>query len=389
MDFHSITDKFFVLDLPENLISTEAKQDSDLILSEYESVIPDVIKNLGNINLSSCFLNERSQHSNINDESRTNNQSWNKKKESSWRKFCDSDKKFDDLGIVNKFYPWSMKKVKEVEIKLITNNNNNLIKTNNNYLSVINNERFSLSENKLISYNPKTQTEIGKIIGSILKFNQKENYIKNSKYVGLSAKYKIQDLYKINQIYKLENSQPMWYIICNYTINNKNTINTNEFTMGPFSSECIVSFSKQGEITEDTKLKIEKAIFKEEKTNSKLYALLNNQQGIKLKNLLKALNPKEEGTSKKKKSFNNLSYKVESDAGYFFDNTLNYQNYNQNSGSNSSKNNPSKKFSYKNNGSSHKKDSYDDGSKINLRQNNFNYSDEYYYSKIMNKDEII
>jgi hypothetical protein len=306
MDFHSITDKFFVLDLPENLISTEAKQDSDLILHEYESVIPEVIKNLGNFNLSSCFLSEKGdQHSSLSNERRGQNLSWNKKP-SSWRKLSDFDKKSDDSGIVgHKFNGANLKKVKEVEIKLINFNVDNFkhfTSFSSSYaldnLTVINNERFSIANNKNLfnNYNnniPKTQTDIGKIIGSILKCNQKENSntkeSNSSKQLKYLNKYKIQDLYKINQIYKLENSLPTWYILCNYTIstnNNKNIINTNEFSMGPFSSECIVSFFKQGALTEDTKLKIDKSILEEEKTNSKLYALLNNQQGIKIKNII-------------------------------------------------------------------------------------------------------
>jgi hypothetical protein len=395
MNFHTITNKFFVLDMPENLISSEAKEDSDLILHEYESVIPDIIKNLGNINLSSCFLNEKSECSNLINERRTFNNPRNKK-DSSWRKFSDSEKK-DDFDS-RKGYSSSLKKVKEVEIKFIPDNkifsnwvnigNSKIIDDYNELqLCISNNEQFLISENKPLSNTVKTQNELGKIIGSIVKNNLKENLTKQNKHGGQSKKYKIQDLYKINQIYKLENSHNIWNVLCSFVNNNKNISSLNEFLMGPFSSECIVWFYKQGDITEETKLKIDKAIINEEKSNTRLFALLNNQQGIKIKNLLKALNPKEEASYKKKKPSTNLGYGAELQNEYYYDSSLNYPNYNQiPNSSNTSKSNPSKKFSYSR-VSLNKKDSQDDSTSSNTRHNSMNYSDEYYYNKVMNNDD--
>jgi len=395
MNFHTITNKFFVLDMPDNLISTEAKEDSNLILHEYESVIPDIIKNLGNINLSSCFLNEKSENSNLINERRNFNHSRNKK-DSSWRKFSDSDKK-DDIAL-KKGYSSSLKKVKEVEIKFIPDNKifSNLMNTRNSKiiddynelgLCISNNEQFLISENIFLSNSVKTQNELGKIIGSIVKNNLKENSTKNNKHGGLGKKYKIQDLYKINQIYKLENSHPIWNVLCSFASNNKNISSLNEFLMGPFSSECIVSFYKQGDIIDETKLKIDKAILSEEKSNTRLFALLNNQQGIKIKNLLKALNPKEETSYKKKKPSNNLGYGAELQNDYYYDSSLNYSNYNQvPNGSNTSKSNPSKKFSYSR-VSLNKKDSQDDSTSCSKGHNSINYSDEYYYNKVMKSDD--
>jgi hypothetical protein len=237
--------------------------------------------------------------------------------------------------------------------------------------------------------NPKSQIEIGKIIGSILMTNVKESSsnLKHAKYNG-TAKYKIQDIYVINQIYKMENCLPVWYVLCNYTSSTKSNAGLSEFTMGPFSSECIVSFYKQGDITEETKLKIDKAIIKEEKTpNTKIYALLNNQQGIKVKNLLKALNHKDESGKKRKKSFNNLNYKVDSaDTAYYYEENYNYSPYSTSPNEPSStKSNQGKKINYSY-GASSKKDSYE-GNKNGSRQSNANYSDEYYYNQIMKSDD--
>jgi hypothetical protein len=382
MDFHEITSKFFVLDLPENLISTEARQDSDLILHEYESVIPEVIKNIGKINLSSCFLEEKSELMNLS-ERRNYNQPWNKR-DPSWRKLSENDKKSDDFKIKKKFSPSNLKKVKSVEIKLCSSNDSPNDHQSSN-LAVINMDHFSIKENKLNANIPKSQWEIGKLIGSILKTNPKE-ISKNQKDKNLGnlyVKYKIQDLYIINQIYKIENSLPVWFILCNYTNSSKSNIGISEFTMGPFSSECVVSFYKQCDITEETKLKIEKTIIKEEKTtNSKIFALLNNQQGIKIKNLLKALNLKDDTVKKRKKSFNNLSYNV--DSAYYYDGSNNYSPFSTSPNEPSStKSNQGKKINY-NSGASCKKDSYDGNKKIS-RPKNVNYSDEYYYNQLIEK----
>lgn len=384
MDIHEITNKFFVLDLPENLISTEARQDSDLILHEYESVIPEVIKNIDNINLSMCFFEEKSEIMNlISNERRNYNQQWNKR-DPSWRKLSENDKKSDDFKINNKFSASSLKKVKSVEIKLFSTNSspNNHI---NNNLAVINMDHFSIKDNKTHPNIPKSQWEIGKIIGTILNTNFKEisKNLNDQNNGNLSAKYKIQDLYIINQIYKIENSLPVWFILCNYASSSKSNIGISEFTMGPFSSECVVSFYKQCDLTEETKLKIEKTIIKEEKTsNSKIFALLNNQQGIKIKNLLKALKHKDETVKKGKKSFNNLSNNV--DSAYYYDGSNNYSPFSTSPNEPSStKSIQGKKIKY-NSGASKKKDS-NDGNKKSSKQKNVNYSDEYYYNQIIEK----
>ena len=103
--------------------------------------------------------------------------------------------------------------------------------------------------------------------------------------------------------------------------------------------------------------------------------------------MLKALNPKEEASYKKKKPSTNLGYGAELQNEYYYDSSLNYPNYNQiPNGSNTSKSNPSKKFSYSR-VSLNKKDSQDDSTSSNTRHNSINYSDEYYYNKVMNNDD--